>query len=323
MQRGKASGWRELVLGGNPDTTPFPAPRPSWGHSKVTAGRRLAESKRPFHAMSSSTGGAPMTGCATLDFTIPVTFGATGTTFDLLFDTGSSTLAVAGSGCSSCTSAGVTKLYGNTGTNTGKTASSSYGDNSGWSANIYTDTVTIHGATGTVTPAVSMNIASMTSQTGGFFYVSSCTSNSPTTSPTEGIIGFGYETLAEANTDSFMYKYAQANPTLSNSFYVEMCLLDGALWMSGMSLSTYKGQFYYVPIKTQTYFVVDVSNVLVNGVSRGAAGSGEWIVDSGSSLWSLPTAIYSTIVSALDVNLGTYFNLGRQDVSRTANRMPL
>jgi hypothetical protein len=317
MQRGKGSLLLTEMATQMESDAPHPAPRPSRSHFHKAA-RRVEESKRGFHSMSSTTGGAPMTGCGALDFTIPITFGASATVFDVLFDTGSSTLAIAGATCSSCTNAGVSKLYGNTGTNTGQPASGSYGDGSGWTATIYTDTVTIHDATGTITPAVSMGFASMETQTGNFFSVSSCTTVSPTNSPTEGIIGFGYQGLAEAGTDSWFYKYHLANSALANSFYVEMCLLDGAVWMSGMSLATYKDQFYYVPIKAETYYVVGVTNVLINGVSRALGGAGEWIVDSGSTLFTVPNTVYPTLVSALNVNLGNYFNLGGEDVSRSS-----
>jgi len=129
----------------------------------------------------------PRPGCEAVDFSAAVTIGqgTAAQTFELIIDTGSSTLAVAGSSCGSGCS-GVTPQYQTSShsssgaTNTDAVVSGMYGDGSGWSGTVWTDAMAMGGYS-----LPNMAIAVMTSASS--FFNSDCNGNSP--GPNQGIMG--------------------------------------------------------------------------------------------------------------------------------------
>jgi hypothetical protein len=84
----------------------------------------------------------PITGCPFGNFAVPVVLNAT--SFQLILDTGSATLAVAGATCDNCRD--VTPLWRpspGASVNQSHTAISIYGDGSSWQANVWRDRVTL------------------------------------------------------------------------------------------------------------------------------------------------------------------------------------
>jgi len=166
---------------------------PLRSHSRQERARRVDSSNSSDTSAAEAT--APpsaitLTGCQSVDFSAPVTIGAQ--TFELLVDTGSSTLAVAGASCSSGCS-GVTPLYndgaGATGDDTGAAVSSQYGDGSGWTGTVWTNTVQL----GDTPPLSNMAFVVQTQTTGGF-YGADCNGAEPGVN--QGILGMAYEALA-------------------------------------------------------------------------------------------------------------------------------
>ena len=87
-----------------------------------------------------------LSGCTSGDYTAEVTLG-TDQIFDMIVDSGSSTIAVAGAACSNCNA--ITPLYtpGSTATNAHSRASGAYGAASGWNGAVYNDLLLLAGDT--------------------------------------------------------------------------------------------------------------------------------------------------------------------------------
>jgi hypothetical protein len=117
---------------------------------------------RSAAAIATTTSGtsAALEGCPFGDFAVPVRINTT--SFQLLLDTGSSTLAVAGASCSNCQ--GVTPLWRpspGSSINQSRKAISIYGDGSSWSADVWSDRVSL------LSSSVNMRIAVIQRQVGG------------------------------------------------------------------------------------------------------------------------------------------------------------
>ena len=281
------------------------------------------------HAMSTmastAIGVSPLFGCPFADFTGPFKIGSS--VFELLVDTGSSTLALAGSSCTTCT--GVSPLWqAQTGVSvdTGHSAQGSYGDNTGWIATVWTDTVTMSNVAGTVAeaPATRMNLAVMTAQStantnangspnadaSAFFVKDGCFDNAGGTYKTaivsQGIIGMAFANLAATYTDSFPVNLFAQHPSIPKQFAISMCEGSGNLWVGGVDTSFYAANtnILYTPIYGDLYWTVAPSDVFINGQSLGfnrnyfAAGSIN-IVDSGTTMWELPTDVYNAVVQSV------------------------
>lgn len=114
--------------------------------------------------------------------------GSAATSYELIVDTGSSTLAVAGSQCTTC--GGVTPTY-DTATHVAAgavsqdyTASSTYESGATWTGGMYQDTVAIDTITVTSMSIVEITTASTGSNA---FFGGDCNNNNP--SQNQGILG--------------------------------------------------------------------------------------------------------------------------------------
>lgn len=112
-------------------------------------------------------------------------FTASGATFQLDLDSGSTTTGLAASTCTTCN--GLSPLYmpATSATDQHKTASTAYADGSRWSGEIFADTVGLGGGS----PDVPVSIVSITSQHSFFFG-----------NEYQGILGVGPEALLETGT---------------------------------------------------------------------------------------------------------------------------
>jgi hypothetical protein len=90
-------------------------------------------------------------------------------------------------------------------------------------------------------------------------------------------------------------------------FSIQMCENSGALWFGGYDESTFTGDIVWTPIipsneATATYWSVDPSDMFVGNQSLGF-GVNDWprlggafnIIDSGTTLWELPTRIFNAV----------------------------
>jgi hypothetical protein len=127
----------------------------------------------------------------------------------------------------------------------------------------------------------------------------------------QGIMGLGFQRLASDGTDSFPAMLwdqrvgdARNQPRM---FSIQMCENSGALWFGGYDESTFTGDIVWTPIipsneATATYWSVDPSDMFVGNQSLGF-GVNDWprlggafnIIDSGTTLWELPTRIFNAV----------------------------
>ncbi|HEY6462854.1 MAG TPA: pepsin-like aspartic protease, partial [Polyangiaceae bacterium] len=161
----------------------------------------------------------PLSLCIPAQYTAPVALGSQ--KFDMVIDTGSTTLGVAGSSCTTCA---VSPKYtpGSTATDLKHSVSSDYGTGS-WSGEGYTDQTAVGSET-----AMSFPFADITSQS-QFFEPSTC--NSPTKGY-QGILGLGPEASAVQYTDGYESVLVK-DQGVPNVFAAQLCDTGGTLWLGG------------------------------------------------------------------------------------------
>ncbi len=242
-------------------------------------------------------------GCSASDYYTDVTIG--GQTFSMIIDSGSTTLAVAGDDCPRCA---VSPEYtpGATAVDENNTADATYGDKSGWSGDIYQDSVSIGGAS-----VIPLNFAEMETQS-SFFSQSSCTAVA-TTNTYQGILGLGPLDLAALGTEPYMYQLA-AKTGYPNVFAVELMTNGGNMWIGGFDPTAVNGTMQYTPMVESPYFSVAFSDFAIDGTSLGLSPDdfGPVVVDTGTSLFFLPENIYTQIANVIQANPTFQANFGTQ-----------
>jgi Eukaryotic aspartyl protease len=228
-------------------------------------------------------------------YTAQVTVGSQ--TFAMDLDTGSTTLGVAGMGCSGCT--GLTPVYtpSSSATATGKTGKSTYADGSGWSGPIYKDTVGL----GNGTPAVSLDLVDITKANGGFF---------DSTNDYQGILGLGPS--ANAVTGTTGYIPALTGAGVANVFAFQLCDNTGSnagtMWLGGDGPSV---SLVYTPLlaisNDNAFYAINVDGMSLGGtsiVSNAANTFQQPVLDTGTSLFYVPTSVFNAFQSALEASSG-------------------
>ncbi|KAJ7720802.1 putative cathepsin E [Mycena metata] len=202
-------------------------------------------------------------------------------TFDLIVDTGSSNTWV-----------GATTKFtaGSTGKSTGDKVTVSYGSGS-FSGTEYTDTVSIGGN------AVTKQSIGVAKTATGF-------------TGTDGIVGFGPEELTDSTVTgvsevpTFMQTLVSEGVITDNILGVSFAALSGSsessangeLTFGGVDDSAYTGDITYTT-RVAPYWGVSVSKFKFGSTSLGtAAASG--IVDTGTTLLYVPTAVYDKFLTA-------------------------
>lgn len=239
--------------------------------------------------------------CLPLVYTAPVTLGTQ--PFQLLFDTGSTTLAVAGSSCS-CMTATPKYTPGPTAVDQKQTAMANYGSGS-WSGEIYQDDVALDTA-----PTTPVKLAAISTET-NFFNAIQCDSSS---GGNQGIIGFGPTDAASAGTTGFFDDYV-ATHHVPDVFSIKLCDTGGTLWLGGFDATAMTAMPQYVPLDTlplgtgmmldQLYYAVGLTSITANGtdVVVGAnAQVPDVVVDTGTSAVLLNTNSYNGLTAAIQGN---------------------
>ncbi len=281
-----------------------------------------------------STQIAPQLGCPFADFTIALNLGEAGV-FNLIADTGSSTLAVAGDKCGNC---GVVNPVWSATTSGAYPSvelksemSTSYGGGQrGWIGNGWRERVVL-AASDPLNPSTAVDLAtpdmriavvlrqsSPGSTAGGasnsaadnFFFVSNCGDDWQTPRMgainMQGIVGLGFQPLAISGTDAWMQKMFAANTGIQTLFSMRLCTHSGSLWIGGADPASYSGTPLYTPVTRAAYWQVGPADMSVDGVSLGfdqsSWGSAAHIVDSGTTQWQLPPKIYHALITAIQAN---------------------
>jgi len=235
-----------------------------------------------------------LTACVPNVYSADMTIGGS-QDFQLLFDTGSTTLAVAALGCASCTAADVATLYapGPTAVDEKAMATSMYGavDPSGWTGEIYEDWV---GAGASPHMArvklVGINLESQ-------FLVGKCgIEGTPA-----GVLGFATSAIETTGTNGF-FDEVVAGGAVANVFATRLCPAGGTLWLGGYDPSFTTAPPVYTPmVPPGGWYTVDLASIGVLGTSV-PVPTGSYtatMLDTGSSGSSLPPAAFSALTSAI------------------------
>jgi hypothetical protein len=220
-------------------------------------------------------------------------------TFVMTIDTGSTTLALAGTGCSGCT--GVSPLYSPTSTAkaSGQSASEQYEDGSGWSGPVYTDSVDL----GNGSPSVSVELAEITKASGQFF---------DGQNDYQGILGLGPLGNAVQGTTGYM-PALMTGMGLANIFAFALCDGTGAgagtMWLGGDGSPG--SAVVYTPLlpisDNNPYYGINVDGVSLAGtsvVTNAASTFAQPVLDTGTSLFYVPTSVFNAFQTALQGSSG-------------------
>jgi hypothetical protein len=239
----------------------------------------------------------PLSVCVPNEYTAAVTVGTQ--TFEMALDTGSTTLGVASSDCSSC---GVTPAYspGKSAVDEHQTGMSDYGTGS-WSGEIYRDTVSL--AKGASAP---VDLVAIDAQSQFFQPGMMCDSK---ISGMQGIIGFGPSASALQGTNAF-FDQLIATTQVPDVFATELCATGGTLWLGGYDPAATTAAPQYTPLSTSLlssyYYAVGLTSITVAGVSVPVASEQypDSVVDTGTSVFMLPTSAFDAVTAAISASPG-------------------
>jgi hypothetical protein len=228
-----------------------------------------------------------LTGFGGLEYTAPITIG--GQPFNALTDTGSTTTAVAGVDCLTCP---VSPRYmpGSGAVDTNQMATTTYGDNSTWTGEVFTDKAGIGSA-----PAVSVDFASMTTETGFF-----------RTNEFQAVLGLGPDDLLAPHTTSLAD--AEFASGLDAQLAFELCNDHGALFIGGYDDTVTSAPPVYTPMlpigNTEPFYAIRLGGLAIGSATVAASGLGTPIVDTGTSLSYVPTAAFNALLGAITASPG-------------------
>jgi hypothetical protein len=254
----------------------------------------------------------PLAGCSEASYSARVTFG-NAQSFSLLIDTGSTTLAVAASDCSTC---GVSPVYtpDSTATDLHQEISAEYGSSSadltGWKGDLYKDIVgTGEGAAG----STFMRFVAIRSQS-QFFEAEAC-GTAPFTY--EGVLGLAPLASAVGATDGYVDDLV-AKGSVQNVFATELCEPGGHLWLGGYDPAFTTAPPQYTPFSTSSlseyYYVVHLESIVVAGITVPIPTSQytDTLLDTGNNTSFLSPAAFTAVTDAIMASSGFQAAFGAQ-----------
>jgi hypothetical protein len=245
----------------------------------------------------------PLSSCVPSSYTAAVTIGGS-QAFQLVVDTGSTTLGVASSSCKDCS--GVAPLYdpGSSAVDQHHQASSQF-ETGQWSGEIYEDTV----ATGPEA-ALPVRLVAIDSQS-QFFVETLCDSPS---GGYQGVLGLGPSAAAVSGTDGYLDRLVAAGQ-VPDVFALWLCDAGGTLWLGGWDAAAVTAAPSYTRQLAglhHYYYAVALDAVDVAG-TRVPVPSGRYtesVIDAGSTAFVLPTAAFDGITKAIAASPGFVSVLG-------------
>ncbi|HET9992918.1 MAG TPA: pepsin-like aspartic protease [Kofleriaceae bacterium] len=219
-----------------------------------------------------------------------------GQPFDVIVDTGSTSTGVAAATCTNCN---VHPAYApGAAMDLHQAASSQYGSGS-WKGEVFEDAATMGGR-----PAVALDFASITSQT-GFFQGPGF----------QGILGLGPDGLLLPYTTSYLTKLIAAGMTGEVAF--QLCPDNGTMWLGGFDAAAATAAPSFTPLSSAApYYIVNVGAASVAGTaSLTGADFGPTIVDTGTTLTYVPTAVVTAVVNGIKGSTGYTSAFGTQTLA--------
>lgn len=235
----------------------------------------------------------PLSSCVPNEYTAHATIGGS-QQFELVVDTGSTSLGVAATGCS-C--GGATPMYtpGPTAVDQKQMANSQFGTGS-WSGEIYQDSVSLGSSSTAPT-----NLVAIASQS-NFFAPFMCDSTEP---GVQGVVGFGPAAAAVSGTNGFFDQYVATNHT-ADVFATELCDTTGTLWLGGFDPAAMAGPVQYTPlaadVTSTVYYTVNLASITVNGTTIAVGANAQFpdsVVDTGTSIFLLNATSYTALTAAI------------------------
>ena len=273
-------------------------------------------------------------GCTSGDYSAAVTLG-NDQIFDMIIDSGSSTIAVAGSRCTNCNT--ITPRYspGTTATNERVRATGAYGAASGWTGTVYNDMVTLGSDEANTLSIDFVSIEEQTTQstdtdtmamTTTFFTQSYC-SGTATANTFQGIFGLANSRLNAPHTSNYLDALKATN-TIADAFSTQFCDSGGNLWLGGYNPNALLAAPNYTPMDGASgYYTVELQDILFGDASLGLAASayGAAVVDTGTSVVVVADAVMQALISVADSSTAfrSYFGpgfLGGNDCEAPADR---
>jgi hypothetical protein len=116
----------------------------------------------------------------------------------------------------------------------------------------------------------------------------------------DGILGLAFPILS-VNSATPAFQNTVSQGLIDNaefSFYLGNCMTDkGELLLGGTDPELYEGEFNYVPLSSATYWEIELGGFTTDGVTYGAGDKA--IVDSGTSLLTGPSKDVEEIAKAI------------------------
>jgi len=246
----------------------------------------------------------PLGGCS-VAHTVSSKLG--GSEVKLIIDTGSTTLGVAASDCTTCQTTGVTRAYvpGPQAVDMKKPVIASYGGEGGlgWKGTLYQDRIQLGG----VDPTVTLAFGAIHSHQ-GFFFELRCDAPTGTIDNTyEGILGLGTSDVLLPGTTSFLDAFSAGGA--KDVLAVRLCHDGGSMWLGGYDPASMSAPPQWAPMRMQGGYFVPVTsfeiagkggNVILAAGSSDAPSSG--LLDTGGPTLFLPSAVYTGILQAVTSN---------------------
>ena len=222
-------------------------------------------------------------------YTSPVQIGSDGTTLNLDFDTGSSDLWVFSTDTPASESRGHQVYDTSSGTRLqGASWNISYGDGSGASGVVYTDSVTV----GEVT-ATRQAVEAATAISGG--------ASGQNFDGTDGLLGLASSSINTVQPEQQTTFFDTVKPNLDSPLFTATLKHQqpGSYDFGFIDDSKYTGELNYVPVDfSQGFWQFDVDSFSVDGGESGQFGAG--IADTGTTLLLAPDNLVDAYYAGVD-----------------------
>ena len=234
-----------------------------------------------------------LSSCVPASYSLPLRIGDS-EPFDVVLDTGSTSIGVASSSCSRCDIEPKFSPDGDV-TDEGVEARSEYVTGA-WSGEVYEGPISLAAQTKASVKFVAIN------QQQDFFIDQTCGSKSGTV---QGIMGLGPAGAALRGTTGFFDQFV-AESKARDIFATSLCDDGGTLWLGGYDATRTTAAPQYTPLVpgVLTGYAVQLAAIDVEGTTVPVASPqySNTIVDTGSSVFLLPTSAFRSVIKAIAAN---------------------
>jgi hypothetical protein len=151
---------------------------------------------------------------------------------------------------------------------------------------------------------VPVKLVAITSQS-SFFTPAACDS---TVKGVQGILGLGPSGAAVGGTNGY-FDDLVSTAKVPNVFATQLCDSGGTLWLGGYDPAATTAAPVYTPLNAELgiyYYAVNLASMTLDGTSIpvGTAQEPDSIVDTGTSIFILPTPAYTALTNAIAADSG-------------------